>query len=83
MKKVNPEECDALASKLLDLAKDHEAHIGIGAHIMALRAYGDALPGMRSAIGRALLLMGGEFVSSAPLYIPQAENLPPTSTTLQ
>lgn len=83
MKQVKPEDCEALTSQLLDLTSTHEAHIGAGALICAMRAYGDALPGMRSALGRALLLMGGEFVSTAPLYVHQAENHPPAPTTLQ
>ena len=65
MPQVKPEDCELLASQLLDVTRIHDAHIGAGALIRALRAYGDALPEMRVALGRALLLLGGELVATS------------------
>ena len=83
MPQVNVKDCEALASRLLDVTGLHDAHIGAGALIRALRAYGDARPDLRFALGRALLLMGGEFVStSAVTDIASTANRPPATPSI-
>ena len=83
MKQAPAKELDAVVLHLMNAICQQEAPMAISALIGALRMYGEAYPELRTSIGRSLLVTGGRLICSDPLYIPQTENHPPITTTLQ
>ena len=86
MQEKNVQDCeavDALVSQLMTVVSKQQPSFAVVAFMGALTIYADSIPELRSTIGRMLLLMGGELISSTPLYMAQADCSPPVQTTLQ